>query len=275
MKIQPYLDRIDYTGSLEPSFETLTSLVQAHVLSVPFENLDVQLGRALSILPEDAYEKIVLNGRGGWCYEQNGLFGWVLSELGFDVTRVAAGVMREEKGESSAASHLTLIVSCPGSSTRYLVDVGFGGSMFKPIALRDAGHSQPPFELGLEKLDDRYWRFWENPGDGRFTYDFVEEPADETALADKCEFLQTDPSSGFVQNLVAQTRTRDQHRVLRGRVFTVTAPGSRESRLLDNSQELVEILATEFDLRVPEIAGLWAGITERHDLLFGDSFVGE
>ena len=270
MKIQPYLDRIQYTGSVEPSFETLTSLVQKHVFSVPFENLDVQLGRALSIEQEDAYEKIVLNGRGGWCYEQNGLFGWVLSELGFDVTRVAAGVMREQKGESSAASHLTLIVSCPGSSTRYLVDVGFGGSMFKPIALQDAEHSQPPFELGLERLDDRYWRFWEDPGDGRFTYDFEEKAASEAALAGKCEFLQTDPSSGFVQNLVAQIRARDQHRVLRGRVFTVVKPGSRESTLVESPDALVEILATEFHLDVPEIAGLWSKIVERHDLLFSD-----
>ena len=271
MNIQPYLDRIEYKGNIEPNLETLSSLLRRHVFSVPFENLDVQLGRALTIKVEDAYEKIVVNGRGGWCYEQNGLFGWALLELGFSVTRIAAGVMREQKGDSSAASHLTLIVACPGSSARYLVDVGFGGSMVAPIALEDAEHSHSPFEIGLQKLDDCYWRFWEDLGDGRFTYDFAEEAADETALAEKCDFLQIDPASSFVQNLVAQIRTSDQYRVLRGRVFTVAKPGSRESMLLDSPAALVEILATEYRLDVPEIADLWPRIVERHNLLFGDS----
>ena len=54
--------------------------------AVPFENIDIQLGRSLTISVEDAFEKIVERGRGGWCYEQNGLFGWALSEIGFDVT---------------------------------------------------------------------------------------------------------------------------------------------------------------------------------------------
>ena len=76
MKLQRYLDRINYGGSLEPSFATLAALQKAHVCSVPFENLDVQLGRPLSTSIQEAYEKIVINMRGGWCYEQNGLFGW-------------------------------------------------------------------------------------------------------------------------------------------------------------------------------------------------------
>ena len=68
---------------------------------------------------------------------------------------------------------------------KYLVDVGFGGSMIKPIALKEAQYDQPPFTLGLEKLDDHYWRFWENLGAGKFSFDFTEDPACESLLAKK------------------------------------------------------------------------------------------
>ncbi len=269
MKLQHYLDRINYEGSLEPGFATLAALQEAHVCCVPFENLDVQLGRPLSTSIDEAYKKIVVNSRGGWCYEQNGLFGWALSEIGFDVRRIAASVMRKQKGVESEASHLCLLVQSPESNTKYLADVGFGGSMIKPIALEAAQHHQPPFKLGLEQLDDGYWRFSESLGDGKFTFDFLDEPARESLLTRKCANLQSDPASSFVLNLAAQLRTRDEHFVLRGRVFTVARPGTTESKTLDSSEELVSVLRNEFRLDVREVADLWPRITARHEELFG------
>lgn len=269
MKLPLYLERIDYRGIVEPNFATLVALQEAHVCSVPFENLDVQLGRPLSIRIEDAYQKIVMNGRGGWCYEQNGLFGWVLSEIGFDVTRIAASVMRETRGDLSEASHLCLLVTTSESDTKYLVDVGFGGSMIRPIALLEAQYDQPPFSLGLDRLDDQYWQYWEDLGDGKFSFDFTEDPACELALSKKCEYLQSDPASHFVLNLVAQRRTRERHLTLRGRVFSVSKPGGKESQTLDSSEALVSILANEFRLDVAGIADLWPKIVARHEQLFG------
>ena len=270
MRLQTYLDRIGYEQSVTTNLATLTALARRHVCSVPFENLDVQLGRTLTTRTEDAYDKIVEGERGGWCYEQNAVFGWALSEIGFDVTRVSAAVLREQRGEAATASHLCLLVSWPGSGVRYLADVGFGGSLFGPIPLEDSRHNHPPFELGLTRLGDSYWRFWEDLGDGPFTFDFADEAANEEALARKCAFLQSDPSSSFVQNLVAQLRTIDRHLTLRGRVFTVAGSGSKESRLLDTPEALLAVLETEFGLDVPEVAGLWPRITARHDALFGD-----
>ena len=269
MKLRHYLDRIGYGGPVEPTLTTLAALQEAHVCSVPFENLDVQLGRPLSILVEDAYEKIVVNSRGGWCYEQNGLFGWALSEIGYEVRRIAASVMREQKGAASEASHLCLLVTSPESKAKYLADVGFGGSMIRPIELVEAQHHQPPFKLGLEKLDDHYWRFWESLGDGKFTFDFTEESASESSLAKKCEYLQSDPSSSFVLNLAAQLRARDRHCMLRGRVFSVAKPGATESKTVDSPDALVSVLANEFHLDVNEIADLWPRIAARHEELFG------
>jgi N-hydroxyarylamine O-acetyltransferase len=152
-----------------------------------------------------------------------------------------------------------------------LVDVGFGGSMIKPIVLQEAQYDQPPFKLGLERLDDRYWRFWENLGDGKFSFDFTEDPANESLLAKKNVSLQSDPASNFLLNLVAQQRSRDEHRTLRGRVFSVVKTGGIKTTTLDSPETLVSILANEFRLDVPKVASLWPKITARHEELFGNN----
>lgn len=262
MELAQYFDRIAFRGNATPTFANLCELQRAHVCAVPFENLDVQLGRPVTIDAEAAYQKIVVGNRGGWCYEQNGLLAWALSEMGFDVTRVAAAVMRDERGEISTANHLCLLVD------EHLVDVGFGGSLFEPIRLEQTEYAQAPFRLGLRQTDDGYWRFWEDLGSGEFSFDFVAEPADESALASRCEFLQSDPSSNFVLNLVAQLRSPEQHKSLRGRVLSIATPDGIESQTLNSAEELVTTLAEQFQLDVPEVADLWPKISARHDEVF-------
>jgi N-hydroxyarylamine O-acetyltransferase len=264
MNLHAYLNRIGYRGALRPDLSVLDALQQAHVCAVPFENLDVQLGRPVTIAAENAYEKIVGKNRGGWCYEQNGLFGWALEQIGFDVTRVAAAVMRQDRGDASLANHLCLLVATPESSTRYLADVGFGGSMLEAIELLEGEHAQAPFRLGLKKTDDGFWRFSEYLGDGQFSYDFLDEPANESALQEKCTTLQSDPSSNFVLNLVAQLRSQEQHLALRGRVLHFATGNGVAKQLLNSADELVATLAGQFGLDLPEAAGLWPRIAARH-----------
>lgn len=268
MHLQTYLARIRYRGELRPDHSVLVAIQRAHVCAVPFENLDVQLGRPVTIAAEDAYEKIVVNGRGGWCYEQNGLFAWALSEIGFDVTRMAASVMRLKRRDIMDANHLCLLVRIPGSDKRYLVDVGFGGSMIQPVELLESEHNQAPFRIGLRKLPDESWRYWERINDGdEFSFDFVVRPASEAALAAKCDFLQSDPSSSFVQNLVAQLRLPEQHKTLRGRVLSIATPDGVESSIIDSADDVVATLANHFFLELPEVADLWPKIAARHEAL--------
>ncbi len=270
MNLASYLARIGFRRTPRPNVVTLRLLQRAHTLAVPFENLDVQLGRPLTTDVGHAYEKIVLRRRGGWCYEQNGLFGWALSEIGFEVTRVAAAVMRAERGEVSAANHLALLVRTPDADDTWLADVGFGGSLLEPIRLEERAHRHDPFRLGLRRLDDGYWQFWEDAGDGEFRYDFRAEPASEDALARRCAYLQDDPESHFVLNLVAQARTPRRHTTLRGRVLThIDAAGERATRL-GSADQLVQTLAGVFGLDVPEVADCWPRIRERHEQLFGE-----
>jgi N-hydroxyarylamine O-acetyltransferase len=100
-RLQQYLWRIGFEGQLIPTLVTLDALQRRHALNVPFENLDVQLGRTLTTDADTAFDKIVLDRRGGWCYEQNGLFGWALGEIGFEVPR-RCGFRRQP-----ASSHRT------------------------------------------------------------------------------------------------------------------------------------------------------------------------
>ena len=271
MKLRSYLRRVGFGGDVRPSPATLAGLLRAHVLSVPFENLDVQLGIPVSTDVEAAFDKIVTRRRGGWCYEQNGLFGWALSEAGFDVTRVAAAVRRNERGAAALANHLCLLVRVPDApASVYLADVGFGGSMLRPIPLATAWHEQAPFRLGLRQLEDGHWRFAEQSGADSVSYDFLPLPGDETALAEKCRQLQTSPESSFVQNFVAQRRLPESHVSLRGRVLTVRAAAGKETRTLQSRDEFADILAGMFKHGVREAADLWPRIVARHAMLFGD-----
>lgn len=270
MRLGTYLDRIGYTGPVTPTLEVLGDLLRAHVFKVPFENLDVQLGRPTTTDPAAAFDKIVIQGRGGWCYEQNGLFGWALAEIGFRVTRVAAAVMRADRGSIADNNHLALLVRSGDSEGQWLVDVGFGGSMTAPVALRDGAHEQPPFRIGVRQVDPRRWQFWEDVGKGEFSFDFSADPADEAALARKCQYLQTSPDSSFVQNLVAQVRLPDAHITLRGKVFSETSPGGIRTRTLASAEDLATTLRSVFGLDVPEALDLWPRIEQRHAEVLGD-----
>ncbi len=92
MNLDAYLARIGYRGSLEPTPGTLRDLHCAHLLTIPYENLDIHLGRTLPLGEADIFSKLVTQKRGGWCFEMNGLFAWALRELGFVVTLLVAGV---------------------------------------------------------------------------------------------------------------------------------------------------------------------------------------
>jgi N-hydroxyarylamine O-acetyltransferase len=267
MQLADYFSRISYPSPAAPTAAALKDLVRAHVLNVPFENLDVQLGLPLTIAPEAAYEKIVDRNRGGWCYEQNGLLGWALAKIGFEVVRVAAAVRRSERGDVANANHLCLLVRPMDDHQTWLADVGFGGSMLAPIELEESLHSHAPFQLGLRRTADNHWQFWEDAGSGEFNYDFRAKAADENSLSARCEFLQTSPESSFVKSLIAQVRTPDSHKTLRGKVLSHTSSSGRHTGLLQSADELVEVLRDTFRLDVPDAGDLWPRIERRHEEL--------
>lgn len=268
MDLQAYFAR---TGGERPATTdraALTTLIRAHLATFPFENLDVQLGRPISLEPEAIFDKLVTRRRGGWCYEQNGLFGRVLTELGYDVRRISAGVMRQLHGQVAMGNHLALLVML--EDRPWLVDVGFGGIQDAPLPIETGEQSHPPYRVSLREVDG-YWRFEERYGDGDpFSYDFTTTPADEALFTQRCSDLQTMPDSPFVQNLVVQQRHGDRHLNLRGRVLIERGPEGETRNLLQNAEALVEQLDQRFGLQVPEAARLWNAICARHAALFPD-----
>ncbi|HEV7384634.1 MAG TPA: arylamine N-acetyltransferase [Phenylobacterium sp.] len=263
MDIKAYFDRIGFRGEARPDVATLRTLHRAHLQAIPYENLDVQFGRTVTIDPEAAFDKIVTRRRGGWCYEMNGLFGAALMEIGFKVTRMAGAATREVTGDSTIGNHLVLLVELDGEP--WIADVGFGDGSLEPFPLKPAAMTIGGYALRLEALDERWWRFHNHEFGGAKSFDFMVGPADPALLAEKCHWLQSAPESGFVQNAVAQRFRDDEILALRGRVLRRVRPGGKQERTLASADELVSVLAADFGLDLPEAAGLWPRIAARHE----------
>lgn len=265
-RLAAYFARIGYTGTPRADLATLAALHRAHVQAIPFENLDVQLGKPPGLDPQAAFTKLVERGRGGWCYEQNGLFGLVLTTLGFAVTRMAGAVLRQVRGDTTLGSHLFLKVSLEQD---WLVDVGFGAAQLEPVPLTEGHWDQIPIPLSLTRTEDAHWRLAIQLGSGEMSYDFRDAPADEARLQQLCDWQGSAAESVFVQNLVVQRRFGGEHRVLRGRVFTRSSADRAEQRELASAADLLDTLAHEFGIAEPAMADLWPAICTRHAELFG------
>ena len=268
MNLKRYLDRIGYRGSTRPTLEVLRDIHRAHACGITYENLDVVLQTPVDQDIGRIFNKIVDQGRGGWCYEMNGLLGWALTEIGFDVTRVCGGVMRTERGDDSFGNHLMLRVRLDEQD--WIADVGLGDGIIEPILLTAGTHSHYGRSFRLERLAAQEWRFHNRSGGLPLSYDFVEGTDTERRLAHTCASLQNDPESMFRQNVICQRMSEVGGVMLLGRVLRDFDP-KKPRLLLDSETELKTTLSEVFKLKVPPLANLWSQVEERHQLLFGDT----
>lgn len=132
--VDAYLHRLGLERPMRATLESLQTLMRAHLTRVPFENIDVYDKKRVSTSIEHSLRKVVADGRGGWCFELNGAFGWLLEQLGFRVIRLGAAVLSD--GPNDMVDHLTLEVAL---DEPYLVDVGFGESFIAPLRLNTTG----------------------------------------------------------------------------------------------------------------------------------------
>lgn len=266
MDLQAYLDRVGFTGVPRPDLATLRAIHRGHALSISYENLDVQLGRPLTTSPAEAFDKLVTRRRGGWCYEMNGVLGAALDAIGFKVTRLAGGVHRATIGEAAVGNHLVLLVDLPEGP--WIADLGFGDGPRDPFPLQAGEIVSDGFAYRLEEMADGWWRLHNHDRGGAPSFDFRTDPADPALLAAKCLELQTSPASPFVQNVVAQRHMPGEIRLLRGRAFRRVTPTGQEDTLIATADDFTALLSREFELDVPETAGLWDRICARHEELF-------
>lgn len=217
--LDSYLARVGHGGPREASLAVLSAIHLAHVGCIPFENLDVRLGRAVTLDLEALQDKLVRRRRGGYCFEQNTLFAAALTDLGFTVTTLEARVRPPGATRVLPRTHMVLSVDLGGRS--YLADVGFGGDgLLRPLALDGEPNEQggaiyavapgPGDELVLR----RHGR-----GGSLDLYAFTRRPALAVDYEVANHYTSTHPASRFVQMLTVQRSTEAVRYILRDRTY--------------------------------------------------------
>ena len=244
--IDRYLARIGLDVAPPIDLEGLTALQYAHLCSVPFENLDVFGGVPVQVDTGWSLDKVVGRGRGGWCFELNGAFAWLLDAVGFDVALLGAAVLLN--GPSAVIDHLTLEVTL---DQPYLVDVGFGDSFITPLRLNQAGPQDGgagTFEFMASSQGTTLTR---HEADGfpapQFRFKRTHRRLEEFAVPS--DTLQSDMSTHWHQKPIATrlTGTGADRISLTGTTFTRTVGGDSEKTTIADDQ-IDDILAEEFNL---------------------------
>lgn len=246
--LDAYFARIGYAGPRDATLATLSAIHTRHACSIPFENLDVLLGRGIRFDLDSVQQKLVRDRRGGYCFEQNHLLAAVLRELGFAVTPLIARVRWQAPADAiTPLTHMLLCVEVGDRS--FLADVGFGSmSLAAPLSL-ELDREQTG-SLELRRLIQRsafvvhQARVGEEWSD---VYQFKLEAAPPVDFELGNWFTSTHPQSRFAQNLVA-VRMGDRCRfVILNREFTIRhADGKVEKRAIASPDELLAVLAEYF-----------------------------
>lgn len=244
MNAPAYLHRIAYSGPSAATAQTLRDLHRAHMLSVPFENLDIGLGRKI-VCDESAFlRKVVEQRRGGFCYELNGAFAALLREFGFQVTLLSARVAREDGSDSPEFDHLALRVDLEES---WLADVGFGDSFVEPLRLQ-TGIEQPQTSGSyriVEQPDSLQMQSQIN-GAWRRQYSFTLTPRRLRDFAPMCDYQQTSPDSPFTRKSLCSMATPTGRITLSERRLIVTRNGQKEESQLGSDEQWREALQEHF-----------------------------
>ncbi|MGH2534970.1 MAG: arylamine N-acetyltransferase family protein [Thermomicrobiales bacterium] len=248
-----YLHRIGFEAPAEPTLATLAGIVRAHLLAAPFENLDIiPLGRPIRLEPDALFDKIVQRRRGGFCYELNGLLGFMLETIGFRVTRVSAQWPREDGTLSPVFDHIVLLVESADSPDRWLVDVGAGrSSLAFPLRfVAEKEHDLPDGGSFRFDQDGEMQRLWRRDGDEdwQHVYSFTLTPRRLDDFAVRCVELQTLSDSHFTQGALCSLARPDGRITLSRDRLIVTVDGTQEDIPLDGAEETRAALWDHFGI---------------------------
>ena len=248
LDLDGYLARVGYDGPRTASRETLAALHQAHVAAVPFENLDILLGRQVSLELAALQLKLVGGRRGGYCFEQNTLFRAMLEALGFRVTSLAARV--RGGGILRPRTHMLLRVDLEEGA--WLADVGFGGDgPVHPVPLVDATSEVEAPGYRLRREDDLWILTGDVAGERTDLYAFTLEPHFPVDFEMANHYTSTWPRSPFVQSLTAQRSWPHRRAILRNRDLTIREGAKVRSETIRDPAHLLEVLDQEFSLSFP------------------------
>jgi len=260
LDLAAYLERVRHPNPVAATGTVLHSLHRAHVAAIPFENVDVVLGRSPAVDLDGVQAKLVRGRRGGYCYEHATLFAAVLEQAGFSVQRLLARV-GGDRGRPRARTHMALHVR--GEDGDWLADVGFGNALLEPLPWGDADwHRQGEWRYRMTAGRENTWQVEQLTGDRAVTlYSLIDEPVHASDVLMANHFTSTHPSSPFVGRLVA-IRKHDAWFVrLHGVVRRVERPdGSSEEEKLPPAQavaalrEEIGVALSDADARALEAA---------------------
>jgi N-hydroxyarylamine O-acetyltransferase len=248
-----YLNRIGLGGEdVTLDVAGLMLLQRQHLLNIPFENLDIHWKRPIVLDTERFFHKIVEEGRGGFCYELNGLFNELLNSLGFKTHLVSARVSTGDGNFSNEYGHAAIIARAGGGE--YLVDVGFGAFTAAPLKMvldeeQEDGtgtyviRERTGLYLMVLKKEDREWKA---------EYTFVPIARDLAEFAGMCDFHQTSPESHFTRGKVCSLMTPGGRKTLTDKKFIVTRREERSEADVGSEEEFEEILEREFGIKRAE-----------------------
>jgi N-hydroxyarylamine O-acetyltransferase len=246
---EAYLGRIGISGPIDmPDGATLAHLQRQHLLSIPFENLDIHWKRPIVLDTGAFHKKIVEKGRGGFCYELNGLFNELLKSIGFRTRLLSARVGDERGNFSPDYDHAAIMVII--GELEYLADVGFGEFAAEP--LRIVPDIEQTDETGTYKMrrQDAGWLevVKKEAGGWRSQYAFELKGHDLSEFVPRCEYQQYSPDSHFLKGKICSIMTNDGRKTLNNDKFIVTAKGRRTESPVSSEREFDEILMREFGI---------------------------
>ncbi|WP_141580008.1 arylamine N-acetyltransferase [Actinomadura sp. WMMA1423] len=260
LDLPAYLKRVGHDGDLAPTGATLRALHREHVTSIPFENLEIMLGRPIDLSLDAVQAKLVGRPRGGYCYEHNRLFAAVLEKLGYEVTALAGRVtLGAEK--VLPATHALLHVRPPDASRdepAWLCDVGFGAGPLEPLRLVDGEEADQDgwgFRLRQGRTVTAWtpnttgWEMHQRGPEGWIQrHTFVLSEAFRIDFEVGSYYVSTSPRSPFTTRPFAQRFSADALHVLDGTKLTLTRPdGNVETRTLA-PEDLPQALADDFGI---------------------------
>lgn len=247
MEVERYLERIAYHGTRAPTLETLVALHRAHLLAVPFENLDIHFRTRIEPIEELLFDKIVRRGRGGFCYELNGLFASLLRVLGFRVDMLSARVAGVDGSFGPEFDHLALLVHL---QSPWIADVGFGDSFRVPMRLKN-GFEQRDESGSYRLTHNGDWLLLKEEGGGWVEqYRFTLRPRALSDFEPMCDYHQTSPESPFTRKRLCTLATNDGRVTISDLRIIATSGGARSERLLGSEEEWQSAMREHFGFAV-------------------------
>lgn len=267
--IAGYLDHIHYSGPLAPTFDTLYQLHLQHTQSIPFENLSSFTGTEVRLGIPALLEKFTVAKRGGYCFEQNAVFQYVLEQIGFKTIGLAARVRLNVADDvTTPRSHMLLLVEADGE--QWIADTGFGGmTLTVPIRfavneIQNTPHGQ--YRLTHEREFYRLEARIKNEWTVLYIFDLTAHyPVDYVVYN---WYVSTHPSSHFVTSLIAARPVKAGRHVLNGTQYSYyPLVGEAEKTQLGSVDEIRGVLEEIFHIRTADVVGL----DERLERLISDA----